>query len=341
MMVGVEGRALGALIGLAVGDALGMPTQSLDRARIARLYGRLDGLVDAVDEQPIAPGMPAGSVTDDTEQALLVADLLIEGNGRVEPRAFADALISWERAMRSRGSLDLLGPSTKAAVSAIAAGEDPSQAGLGGTTNGAAMRVAPVAVAVPPLPSEKLVSAVHSLSHVTHNSGIALAGAAAIAGAVSAGVDGSGLGDALDHGLTLADRAATAAPWVAGASIGAKSRWALRSSADLGEDALADFVVDVVGTSVLAQESVVAALVIADRYRDHPFDGLCFAARIGGDTDTVAAMAGAVLGSVHGPDAFDAETVDQVLAVSRLDLEPVVAGLLELRGTHVCESYDR
>ncbi|MDN5853224.1 MAG: ADP-ribosylglycohydrolase family protein [Actinomycetia bacterium] len=340
MTAGVENRALGALTGLAVGDALGMPTQSLDRARIARLYGRLDGLVDALDEQPIAPGMPAGAVTDDTEQALLVADLLIDGSGRVEPRAFADALVRWESAMRSKGSLDLLGPSTKAAVSAIADGKDPSRAGLGGTTNGAAMRITPVAVAVPPHPPEKLLAAIHALSYVTHNSSIALAGAAAIAGAVSAGVDGSDLDDALAYGLALADRAAMAAPWVAGASIGAKSRWALRCSASLDEDALADFLVDVVGTSVLAQESIVAAIVIADRYRERPYDGLCFAARLGGDTDTVAAMAGAVLGAVHEPDVFGAETVRQVQAVSRLDLEPVVAGLLRLRGINVRESYD-
>ena len=339
-MAGVESRALGALTGLAVGDALGMPTQSLDRARIARLYGRLGGLVDAVEEQPIAPGMPAGAITDDTEQALLIADLLIDGDGRVEPRALADALIRWESAMRSKGSLDLLGPSTKAAVSAIAAGKDLSQAGLGGTTNGAAMRIAPVAVAVPPHPPEPLLAAIHSLSHVTHNSSIALGGAAAIAGTVSAGVDGSDLDEALAYGLALADCAEKGAPWVAGASIGAKSRWALRSSADLDEDALADFLVDVVGTSVLAQESVVAAIVIADRFRDHPYDGLCFAARLGGDTDTVAAMAGAMLGAVHGPEVFGAETVRRVLAVSRLDLEPVVAGLLRLRGTHVRESYD-
>lgn len=329
----VTDRARGALTGLAVGDALGMPTQSLSRRQIATYYGHLDGLVDAVAGQPIAPGMPAGSITDDTEQALLVARLLIDGAGHVEPTEFARALAEWEHGMRAKGSLDLLGPSTRAAVAAIDAGADPSEAGRGGTTNGAAMRIAPVAIAVPPRPAERLMDAVHALSYVTHNSSIALAGAAAVAGAVSAGIDGAELVEALDAGIELAERAGAAAPWAAGASVPAKARWARRHATRLSEAELGDFLVDVVGTSVQAQESIVAAIVIADRYRDRAYDGVCFAARLGGDTDTIAAIAGAILGSVGGVDAFEPGVVRQVMDVSGLDLDPVVDDLLRLRAS--------
>ncbi|MGH3360764.1 MAG: ADP-ribosylglycohydrolase family protein, partial [Nocardioidaceae bacterium] len=238
-----------------------------------------------------------------------------------------------EHGMRSKGSRDLLGPSTTAAVAAIAAGQDPSTAGAGATTNGAAMRIAPVAIAVPPRPVDALLEAVYALSYVTHNSGIALSGAAAIAGGVAVGVDGGDMSDALGTALDLAERAATMGHWIAGASISGKTRWALRQSGGLDESRLADFLVDVVGTSVQAQESVVAALVVADRFRERPYDGLCFAARLGGDTDTIAAMAGAVLGAVHGPTAFPTDVVSKVTAVSGLDLEPVLTGLLDLRAT--------
>ena len=74
-------RAYGALAGLALGDALGMPTQAMSPAQIRAVYGRITGLVDGDASQPYAPGMPAGSVTDDTEQALLVASLLVRGRG--------------------------------------------------------------------------------------------------------------------------------------------------------------------------------------------------------------------------------------------------------------------
>src|SRR5699024_3517961 len=115
-------------------------------------------------------GMPAGSVTDDTEQALIVAQLLLDGDGSVEPRSFAHALISWEEDMVARGSRDLLGPSTKAAISALQSGASPEEAGRNGTTNGAAMRVAPVGIAHPP--GAGLIDAVVSASQVTHHTGL-------------------------------------------------------------------------------------------------------------------------------------------------------------------------
>src|SRR5580704_19559248 len=106
-------RARGALYGLAVGDALGMPTQMLSREQIRdRWGGLLAGFEPSPSGHPIAAGMPVGAVTDDTEQAVLLARLLVSGHGTVDPRELAEALVRWERDMAERGSLDLLGPST-------------------------------------------------------------------------------------------------------------------------------------------------------------------------------------------------------------------------------------
>ena len=141
-------RARGALYGLAIGDALGMPTQMLSRAEIRDRWGALlPGFEPAPPGHPIAAGMAAGAVTDDTEQAILLGRLLVRGHGTVDPRELATALIRWERDMAERGSLDLLGPSTKRAVAAVLAGTPPGEAGATGATNGAAMRIAPVGIA--------------------------------------------------------------------------------------------------------------------------------------------------------------------------------------------------
>ena len=51
--------------------------------------------------------------------------------------------------MRARGSLSLLGPSTKRALAALLAGTPLDETGRTGTTNGAAMRITPVGVATP------------------------------------------------------------------------------------------------------------------------------------------------------------------------------------------------
>ena len=83
-------RALGALYGLALGDALGMPTQSLPRAEIVARYGPLvGGFHPGPDGHPLAAGLPAGSVTDDTEQAVLLARLIVAGRGEVDAGALA------------------------------------------------------------------------------------------------------------------------------------------------------------------------------------------------------------------------------------------------------------
>ena len=142
---GARSRALGALYGLAIGDALGMPTQGLSRAAIVARYGLLlDGFEPGPPGHPVAAGLPAGTITDDTEQAVLLARLIVKDGGAPDPAELASQLLAWEESMRTRGSLDLLGPSTRRALDAIAAGASVEDAGRSGTTNGAAMRITPV-----------------------------------------------------------------------------------------------------------------------------------------------------------------------------------------------------
>jgi ADP-ribosylglycohydrolase len=324
-------RAHGALAGLALGDALGMPTQSMSREEIAARYGRVTTLLDAAPDQPIAPGMPAGSVTDDTEQALLLARLLVDGDGRVDAMAFAEALERWEADMVRRGSADLLGPSTKRAVQRLRAGESPDESGRDGTTNGAAMRVAPVGIAFPVADARRLLDAVVQASRVTHGTTIGIAAAAAVAAAVSAGVAGADLSDALDAAEHAAAAGARRGRWSAGGNVSARLRWARGWVRGMPDADLADALADVVGTSVAAQESVVAALVLAEARGSDPLAALTMAAGIGGDTDTVAAMCGAVLGARHGIAGLPADLLDTLRRVNRLDLEPLVDELLTLR----------
>ncbi|WP_028933288.1 ADP-ribosylglycohydrolase family protein [Pseudonocardia spinosispora] len=324
-------RALGALSGLALGDALGMPTQSMSRAAIASRYGRVDTLLPGAEDQPIAPNLPAGTVTDDTEQALMLAELLIAGDGIVDPLEFASALASWEKEMIRRGSLDLLGPSTRRALSRLYDGESPDRTGRDGATNGAAMRIAPVGVAVPTEDLDILVDAVVDASRVTHNTGIGIAGASAVAAAVSACLDGASLDAALDHAEHAAAIGGSRGHWTAGGDIAARIRWARGWVREMTTAQLVDAVSEVIGTSVAAQESVVAAFALAERFGDDPRTALTVAASVGGDTDTIAAMCGAVLGAYHGAGALPADLVATVRRVNALDLGPTVDGLLALR----------
>ncbi len=322
-------RARGALYGLAIGDALGMPTQMLSRAEIQNRWGDvLPGFEPAPPGHPIAAGQPAGSVTDDTEQAVLLARLLVMGP--IDPGELARALVAWEREMAARGSLDLLGPSTKRAVAAVLAGAPPEEAGATGATNGAAMRIAPVGIAVPPGDLPSLVDHVVSASSVTHNTGIALAGAAAVAAAVSAGVAGAGIAEATALAVEAARIAATRGHWVAGADVAARIEWATGLVADRNQAEAAELIYTLVGTSLATQESVPAAFAVLAAAPSDPWRACLLAASLGGDCDTIAAMAGAVAGACHGLESFPPDAI-AVIDVQGLGLSGLADDLYALR----------
>ena len=326
-------RARGALYGLAIGDALGMPTQLLSRRQITGQWGPLlTGFEPAPPWHPIAAGMPAGAVTDDTEQAVLLGRLLL--TGRVDPRELANALAAWERDMAARGSLDLLGPSTRRAVEAVLAGTPPEEAGTSGDTNGAAMRIAPVGIATALTAGERdlpaLVDAVHQASLVTHNTSVALAGAAAVAAAVSAGIGGADVAAATSVAIEAARLGAERGHWVAGADIAARIGWAAGLTAGRPAEEAAAVIYSLVGTSLATQESVPAAFAVLAAVPGDPWRACLLAASLGGDCDTIAAIAGAIGGACHGLAAFPPHAA-AVIDAQGLGLRGLADSLLALR----------
>lgn len=324
-------RALGALTGLALGDALGMPTQLLPRERIRERYGELTWFVDAPHDNEISRGTPAGRVTDDTDQAVILGRLLVEGRGRVDPRRFADELLAWEARMAQQGSSDLLGPSTRRALELLTHGTPAVLSGRWGDTNGAAMRVTPVGIAYPAEPLDRLVDAVAEVDRVTHDTTVANAGAAAVAAAVSAGIDGAAPAEALALGVEAARAGARHGHYVPGADVATRIEWAC-GLAGASRHPLDD-VYRLVGTGVATQEAVPAAFAVVTVESDDPWRACLAAASLGGDCDTVAAMVGAIAGACHGFAALPRDAVAELAAANPdLDLAPLADALLRLRG---------
>src|SRR6185437_8675555 len=276
-------RALGALYGLAIGDALGMPTEAMPRATIVARFGPLiDRFEPAPPDSRLAAGLAAGTVTDDTEQAMLLARLLVDGDGAIAAAEFASLLLAWEEDVRARGSLSLL---------------------------------APVGVATPAADLDLLTDRVVAASHVTHNTSVALAGAAAVAAAVSAGLDGAGLPDAVQAAVAAAELAAGRGHWVAAADVAARITWATGLVGGLDPVEAIDVIYRLVGTSLATQESVPAAFAVVAASPADPWLACRMAASLGGDCDTIAAMTGAIAGACHGVRAFPVparELIDQV-----------------------------
>lgn len=325
-------RAYGALAGLALGDALGMPTQAMSPQQIQTVYGHVTGLVDGDKSQPYAPGMAAGSVTDDTEQALLIASLLLKGHGsglNLDASEFSHALLAWEDSMIERGSLDLLGPSTKAALERVRAGENPLRVGGEGTTNGAAMRVTPIGIAASTSDRQLFADAVWSSCQVTHATRQGFQSAALVAAAVSLGID-AGAADVTDllwKAVAFARSLPERGAWSPDPDVVAATRRALKLAAQPSSSL--EWLAEQIGTSVASAQAIPMAFALLAR--DPSPRALLQAANLGGDTDTIGAIAGAILGASLGVEVFDGYGLAQVEQVSQLDLPSVATDLLALR----------
>ena len=332
-------RAYGALAGLALGDALGMPTQEMSPEQIRAVYGRITGLVDGDASQPYAPGMPAGSTTDDTYQALALASFLGRDEGSsagtvtLELGGFAHELLNWEEWMKAQGSLDLLGPSSKAALERVRLGEDPLRVRGMGTTNGAAMRVTPVGIAVSTDDPEAFADSVWSTCQLTHATHQGFQSAALVAAAVSMGIDTArsttpDLRGLLWKALSYVDSLPERGAWTPDPDVVAATRRAMQLVANPASSSL-ECLIDQVGTSVASAQAIPMAFALLAR--DPSPQALLDAANIGGDTDTIGAIAGAILGAAVGVEVLPADSLSMIEEVSHLGLSSVAGDLLELR----------
>jgi ADP-ribosylglycohydrolase len=119
--------------------------------------------------------------------------------------------------------------------------------------------------------------------------------------------------------------------WVAAADVAARITWATGLATGRDPDTTIAIVYSLVGTSLAAQESVPAAFAVLAAAPDDPWLACRIAASLGGDCDTIAAMAGAIGGACHGVDAFPQSARGMVARVNGLRLDEIARDLLALR----------
>ena len=321
-------RACGALAGIAIGDALGMPSQTLSREDIARRYGAITNFVPPYPDHPVSHGLGAAQVTDDTEQTFLLADRLIKDGGMIDETLWAQDLLDWEADMRERGLRDLLGPSSKAALDAILNGVPATETGRLGTTNGAAMRIAPVGIATSYTDMNAFLARVVRACRMTHNTGEAIAAAAAVAAVVSAAIEGQTFDAALNTALGAARDGQKFGYHEGHCDIAGRISAAL-SLAGRGVSPL-EFA-EQIGTSVASHESIPAAFGVALLSGGDPWKAAVIAANIGDDTDTIGAISGAMTGSCSGLASIAPDVISTICEANDLPIEKTATGLLKLR----------
>lgn len=298
----------GTLYGQALGDAFCMPALVMPELTRAR-FGRITDLIAAPDDHPVHSGLPAGRITDDTEQAMWLARQII-ADGGVTLEGAAKAIVAWYDAVDG-DNCPFVGPSTRRGVGKIRAGGDLRETGLAGDTNGSAMRASVVGLLHPgDVDAAARDAALTSIP--THNTGVACAAAAAVAGAVAAALrPEADLREVLQASIDAARVGEKlGAPWL-GASVARRIDLAVSLARDeVGTDAdRIQAIFDLVGTSLAATEAVPAAMGVVALAEGDPRRAALLAAELSGDADTIGAIACAVCGAWSGIDAIPAEWV--------------------------------
>ncbi|MEM7069758.1 MAG: ADP-ribosylglycohydrolase family protein [Pseudomonadota bacterium] len=322
-------RAKGALLAGALGDALGMPTQSCTPEEISDAFGSISDFVTPVQGHPIAHGLIAGSVTDDTEQTLLLAKHIISSPGCFNEEGWASSLIAWEKSVKERGLYDLLGPSTKRALEALLAGTHPAETGLQGDTNGAAMRIAPVGIATPVNSVPALISEVETTCRITHNTPIAISSASAVAAVVSAGIDGANVGQAIEHALTASN--SVGKRFGSGVDFVERLELAFSVARESYQHTILDNIRRAIGTSVASNESVPAAFALLKFTNGDAWNAGVLAANLGGDTDTIGAIAAGMCGAISGASHLPSGKLVKLKNINQSEIDEIASGLLRVR----------
>ncbi|WP_158566732.1 ADP-ribosylglycohydrolase family protein [Actinomadura craniellae] len=260
-------RVAGALTAYACGDALGLPYEGSPPSEAA---------AEQIERLRPREGWAPGATSDDTALTMLVARHLVEREGNGAAHAFLELLAAQDPPVPG------MGPSTTAAIEHFRRTGRPPESG--GTSNGAPMRALPVGWATPLDAPDRRRQLALEMTRATHPDPDAACAAGVVAACASWALEGASPRLLLE--VAVEEERAAAREYGAGDRLAgllaelAAGRW---RSPDQG-----------IGLD--PGETVTAALSCVLEARDLR-DGLLRAVRLGGDTDTVAAITGGLLGS--------------------------------------------
>jgi len=270
-------RGVGALLGLAVGDALGTTLEFSTR-------DSRPPLTDMVGGGPFY--LAAGQWTDDTAMALALAESLVAKPG-FDPNDCMNRFVNWYRwgTYSCTGTCFDIGWTTRAALEEFeATGEpfagstDPKTAG-----NGSLMRLSPVSIWGVQRMDTKLRATARAQSQLTHAAPECLAACEGFAVLTAQAIRGASRQALLETSVEVADPSERLQAILAGA-------WRNKTR---GQISSSGYVVD----------SLEAALWCVGETESFA-DAVLLAANLADDADTVAAITGQLAGALYGAEAI-------------------------------------
>jgi len=312
----MEGRRiLGCLKGIATGDAIGKQTETLSREDVLHWYPHgirgFEGTPGSVIPRYVGNAKREwriGETTDDTERTVAVARAIL-----------TDRTVSHESVGRELlRCTKCVHPGLKSLWEFHQAA-DPARIARNHDGCGAAIRVAPVGILYASERLEDLINGAREASISTHGGALAIAAAAATAAAVSAAIDGASPRQVLE----LAERAA--------GRVSQVFVQAVRTVHDELRGLPALRPADVAARYFPNQPLTIVPLALGLATVMQSVDeAILLAANIGGDSDSVASIAGAILGAMY-PTTVDSDWYRVVEAVNQHNLVALANDLAQLR----------
>lgn len=284
-------RFEGCLVGLAIGDALGMPVEGLRPELIQKRYGKVEDFLPAPHR-----GLGPGQFTDDTQMMIIHAESIVE-KGRVDPEDLARRFVRWLTEGTSRG----IGYTTWKAILRLKQGASWMESGEEGefaAGNGVAMRIAPVGLLNAWTP-ERLKEDVEKAGIITHRNPEALKGGLAVAYAVAKLASGASPEGFLEK----------VCEFVGPCKVTDNLRKAGKLLRDKVEPEQA---LQILGTGGYVVETVASAFYCFLRTPEDFKASVITAVMGGNDADTTAAITGALSGAFNGLSAIPGQWVERV-----------------------------
>lgn len=292
----------GGLMSLICGDALGVLAVGYSRQRLIEVYGKIpDDLMIPVPSSIKRTKWNYRDVTDDTFQTLVVADIIL-GYSEINTEALVKRFIS----------LPMKYAKLDSSTGRLRENADPKLKRFS-ISAGGAMRISPIGMVYSIKQEYQLVNEILKATQITHNSKSALGGAAAVAFAISAIIEGCKGDEVIEYAIrgsrlvepygeddgfpSIGNEIETAC------AIGYKRfRENTREYEDFGNKTI---------------ESVPFVLSICSHFWDAT-KGILTAIEYGGDADTIASMVGAICGT-YNPETtplYIAEQIEECKKVS-------------------------
>lgn len=282
-------RALGALMGLAVGDALGTTLEFRQR-------DSAPPVTDMVGGSPFR--LRPGEWTDDTAMALALAESLIHCDG-LDERDLMDRFVSWWRSgeYSCTGTCFDIGITTREALQRferagqpIAGRTDPNTAG-----NGSLMRLSPVALHAVGRPDADLAQLATRQSATTHGAQACLDACRLFAAMLFEAIQGAPRSQIMR--TVVSDVHESLGPIIAATYRGARREQILSS-----------------GYVVHTLEAALWCVSRTTSFRD----AVVLAANLADDADTVAAVTGQLAGAIYGLQGIPGEWRERVAWSGRI-----------------------